>query len=68
MREQEERGRIAAAEQKADVEINKEGATGVNFLFDWSINPTLHEPLFEGIIISTSGQQGISSKTNGKDN
>nr|WP_293304049.1 DUF3124 domain-containing protein [Allomuricauda sp.] len=41
------------------------GGTGANFLFDWSIKPTSHEPYFEGVMISTSGQQGLSFTTKG---
>lgn len=46
-------------------EKDKEGGTGANFLFDWSIKPNLNEPIFEGIMISTSGQQGLSFTTQG---
>ncbi len=47
-------------------EKDQEGGTGANFLFDWTINPNTHEPLFESVMISTSGQQGISFTTQGK--
>lgn len=47
-------------------EIDKEGGTGANFLFDWKILPSSSEPLFEGVMISTSGQQGLSFTTQGK--
>jgi hypothetical protein len=47
-------------------ELDKEGGTGANFIFDWKIKPTSNEPLFEGIMISTSGQQGLSFTTQGK--
>ncbi|WP_369793829.1 DUF3124 domain-containing protein [Mangrovimonas sp. TPBH4] len=47
-------------------EQDQEGGTGANFLFDWFINPNTHEPLFESVMISTSGQQGISFTTQGK--
>ena len=46
-------------------EIDKEGGTGANFLFEWKIKQTSNEPLFEGIMISTSGQQGLSFTTRG---
>ena len=46
-------------------EQDKEGGTGANFLFDWTVKPNLNEPLFEGIMISTSGQQGLSFTTQG---
>ena len=42
------------------------GGTGANFVFDWKKNITTSAPIFEGIMISTSGSQGISFTTNGK--
>ncbi|MCO6501174.1 MAG: DUF3124 domain-containing protein [Vicingus serpentipes] len=45
-------------------ELDKEGGTGANFLFDWAIKPTTTEPLFEGIQLSTAGR--ISFTTEGK--
>lgn len=47
-------------------EIDKEGGTGANFLFDWKIGKNANEPFFEGVMISTSGQQGLSFTTQGK--
>lgn len=44
-------------------EVDKEGGTGANFLFDWAIKPTTTEPIFEGIMLSTSGR--ISFTTQG---
>lgn len=44
---------------------DQEGGTGANFMFDWRIKPGSNEPLFEGIMISTSGQQGLSFSTRG---
>lgn len=41
------------------------GGTGGNFLFDWKVKPGTNKPLFEGIMISTSGQLGISFTTQG---
>ena len=46
--------------------VDRQGGTGGNFLFDWKINPSSHEPLFEAIMISTLGQQGLSFSTQGK--
>ena len=43
-----------------------EGGTGANFIFEWRIKPTSVEPLFEGVMISTYGQQGLSFTTQGK--
>ena len=42
------------------------GGTGANFLFDWFAPTGAHEPFFEGVMISTSGQQGLSFTTQGK--
>ena len=46
-------------------EHDKGGGTGGNFLFDWSMAEQSNEPVFEAVMISTSGQQGLSFKTNG---
>lgn len=46
-------------------EVDQSGGTGANFIFDWSIKPNLSSPLFEGVMISTSGQQGLSFTTKG---
>lgn len=37
-------------------EVDKEGGTGANFLFDWAIKPKTTEPIFEGIHLSTAGK------------
>lgn len=42
------------------------GGSGANFIFDWKIKTTAPEPLFEAIMISTSGGQGLSFTTQGK--
>ncbi len=47
-------------------ERDKEGGTGANFIFDWQKDATAHEPLFEAVMISTSGSQGLSFSTQGK--
>ena len=47
-------------------ERDQEGGTGANFLFDWAIKPNSGDPFFEAIMISTSGQQGLSFTTQGK--
>lgn len=47
-------------------EKDQSGGTGANFLFHWAMKPTSHEPYFEGVMISTSGQQGLSFTTQGK--
>ncbi|MCP9236022.1 DUF3124 domain-containing protein [Lewinella sp. JB7] len=46
-------------------EMDKEGGTGANFLFDWAAAPDVNPPLFEAVMISTSGQQGLSFTTLG---
>ncbi len=46
-------------------EIDREGGTGANFLFDWRTPPGCNAPLFEAVMISTSGQQGLSFTTKG---
>ncbi|WP_452221199.1 DUF3124 domain-containing protein [Lacinutrix salivirga] len=44
--------------------IDNEGGTGANFIFDW--RTTKNAPIFEAIMITTYGQQGISFVTEGK--
>lgn len=46
-------------------EGDKEGGTGANFIFDWAIENNDIEPLFEAVMISTTGQQGLSFITKG---
>ncbi|MDC6350099.1 DUF3124 domain-containing protein [Zeaxanthinibacter sp. PT1] len=46
-------------------ERDQEGGTGANFLFDWTVPAGVHEPYFEGVMISTSGSQGLSFTTKG---
>ncbi|WP_316929563.1 DUF3124 domain-containing protein [Arenibacter latericius] len=44
---------------------DKFGGTGANFIFEWAVKSDLHEPIFEAVMISTTGQQGISFTTRG---
>ncbi len=44
---------------------DKAGGTGANIVFDWKIKPGSNPPLFEGVMISTYGQQGLSFTTQG---
>lgn len=44
-------------------EIDVTGGTGSNFIFDWKIPQNASEPLFEAIMTSTKGQQGLSFTT-----
>lgn len=47
-------------------ENNKHGGSGANFVFDWAVKDENDpEPHFEAVMISTSGQQGISFLTQG---
>ncbi|PTX44526.1 uncharacterized protein DUF3124 [Christiangramia gaetbulicola] len=48
-------------------ETDTEGGTGANFIFEWAIKNNTSKPLFEGVMISTSGQQGLSFTTSGVD-
>ncbi|WP_422860733.1 DUF3124 domain-containing protein [Flagellimonas sp. S174] len=47
-------------------EIDVEGGTGSNFLFEWKTPKNCPEPLFEGVMSSTMAQQGLSFTTQGK--
>lgn len=44
---------------------DQEGGTGANFIFDWATTETAHAPVFDAVMISTSGQQGLSFTTQG---
>ena len=46
-------------------QVDETGGSGANFLFQWQVKPGVPEPLFEGVMISTSGQQGLSFTTRG---
>lgn len=41
------------------------GGTGANFVFDWVVGQGENLPYFEAVMISTSGQQGLSFSTHG---
>ncbi|WP_417860747.1 DUF3124 domain-containing protein [Winogradskyella sediminis] len=47
-------------------EVDDTGGTGGNFIFDWQIPKKCPEPIFEGVMTSTSGQQGLSFLTQAK--
>ncbi|NJB35731.1 DUF3124 domain-containing protein [Croceivirga sp. JEA036] len=47
-------------------ERDESGGTGANFIFDWAINNEGTPPLFEAVMISTQGQQGLSFVTTGE--
>ncbi|WP_227806543.1 DUF3124 domain-containing protein [Algibacter lectus] len=44
-------------------EIDNSGGTGSNFVFEWKTPKDCPEPLFEAIMNSTVGQQGLSFAT-----
>jgi hypothetical protein len=44
-------------------ESDVSGGTGSNFIIEWKIPKNCPEPLFEGIMTSTMGQQGLSFTT-----
>ena len=46
-------------------ESDKEGGSGANFIFDWAVKNDKNPPLFEAVMISTYGQQGLSFSTRG---
>lgn len=46
-------------------EDDTSGGTGANFIIIWGSESEKVEPIFEGIMISTHGQQGISFSTKG---
>lgn len=47
-------------------EMDEEGGTGSNFIIEWKTPASCPEPLFEGVMNSTVGQQGLSFTTQGK--
>lgn len=46
---------------------DNEGGSGGNFIFEWSARNEKIKPLFEAVMISTAGQQGISFTCRGVD-
>ena len=42
-----------------------EGGSGANFVFNWATLNDKNPPLFEAVMISTYGQQGLSFTTRG---
>jgi hypothetical protein len=47
-------------------EIDVSGGTGSNFILEWKIPKNCPEPLFEGVMTSTMGKQGLSFTTQAK--
>ena len=48
-------------------EDHEKGGSGGNFVFHWATRDSLVRPVFEAVMISASGQQGISIATQGID-
>ncbi len=46
-------------------QADNKGGTGANFVFNWQTPEKCSEPLFECVMISTYGQQGLSFTTKG---
>ncbi|MDX1350450.1 MAG: DUF3124 domain-containing protein [Putridiphycobacter sp.] len=46
-------------------EYDTEGGSGANFIFEWAADSATSAPLFEAVMISTNGQQGLSFSTRG---
>ncbi len=46
-------------------EKDNSGGSGANFLFEWASKNSKIHPLFEAVMISTYGQQGLSFTTRG---
>ncbi|MTE27349.1 MULTISPECIES: DUF3124 domain-containing protein [Winogradskyella] len=47
-------------------EADVSGGTGANFIFDWATPKGTPEPIFEGLMSSTAGTQGLSFTTHAK--
>ncbi len=47
-------------------EADEKGGSGANFIFEWSSKPETPEPLFEAIMTSLRGSQGLSFTTQGR--
>ena len=47
-------------------EADEDGGSGANFIFEWSSKPKTPEPLFEAIMTSLRGSQGLSFTTQGR--
>ncbi len=47
-------------------ESDTAGGSGANFLVHWQAKTPVNEPIMEGVMIGTAGQQGISFTSRGK--
>ncbi len=45
--------------------LDRQGGSGANFIFDWTTRKNKNEPLFEAVMVWTTGNQGISFVTRG---
>ncbi len=46
-------------------EKDYDGGSGAKFLFDWAKTKSIDKPLFEAVMVSSYGQQGLSFTTQG---
>ena len=46
-------------------QVDREGGSGANFMFDWIAKTESNEPFFEAVMISTLSTQGISFTSRG---
>lgn len=47
-------------------ESDTKGGSGANFVVGWKAEKEVNEPIMEGVMIGTTGQQGISFTSRGK--
>ncbi|MCB0454874.1 MAG: DUF3124 domain-containing protein [Aequorivita sp.] len=47
-------------------ETDEHGGSGANFIFKWTTKPTTPEPIFEAVMTSLRGSQGLSFTTQGR--
>jgi hypothetical protein len=47
-------------------ETDEHGGSGANFIFEWSVSAKTPEPLFEAVMTSLRGSQGLSFTTQGR--
>ncbi len=46
-------------------ELDIEGGSGGNFIIDWAVTDSKFPPIFDAVMISTLGQQGLSFTSHG---
>ncbi len=47
-------------------ETDEHGGSGANFIFEWTTKATTPEPIFEAVMTSLRGSQGLSFTTQGR--